>query len=144
MLYFSQKWDSVDNSGDTLRGIYSFQCTYQNVCTSQPNWEYLWLILLQQFTTIPHPLNNIALTQYVFSVGLWNCQSTFNKADLILVYTKDLCLDILALTDTLIKLHNNTIPTVLGRLHILPYILIFWAWWWGSFLNLLFPFASFK
>lgn len=111
-----------------LRGIYSFQCTY------------LWLILLQQFATIPHPLNNIALTQYVFSVGLWNCQSTVKKADLILVYTKHLCLDILALTNTWIKLPNNAIPTVLCQLHILQYVMIFWAWWWGSFLNLLYCF----
>lgn len=80
---------------------------------------------MQQFTTILYPLNHIALTQYVFSFGLWNCQSTVNKPDLILVYTKHLCLDILALTDTWIKLHNNSIPTVLCQLHILQYFMIF-------------------
>ncbi len=56
--------------------------------------------------TLPMSAN----TLLYFSIGLWNCQSAVNKADLITSITSHSRLNLMALTETWIKLEDNATP----------------------------------
>ncbi len=55
-----------------------------------------------------------ANTLLSFSVGLWNCQSDINKADLITAITIHSRLNLMALTETWIKPEENATPAALS------------------------------
>ncbi len=50
-----------------------------------------------------------------FSVGLWNCQSAVNKADLISAFSLQSTLSILGLTETWIRPEDSAIPAALSN-----------------------------
>ncbi len=50
-----------------------------------------------------HPISTSFTAPLSFSVGLWNCQSAVNKADLISAFSLQSTLSILGLTETWIR-----------------------------------------
>ncbi len=61
--------------------------------------------------TLPMSTN----TLLSFSIGLWNCQSAVNKADLITSITSHSRLNLMALTETWIKPEDNATPAALSN-----------------------------
>ncbi len=60
-----------------------------------------------------HPIYTSSSLPLSFSMGLWNCQSAVNKADLISHYCFQTALNILGLTETWIRPEDSAIPAAL-------------------------------
>ncbi len=61
------------------------------------------------------PITTSSTTLLSFSVGLWNCQSAVNKADLISAFSLQSTLSILGLTETWIRPEDSATPAALSH-----------------------------
>ncbi len=61
------------------------------------------------------PISTSSTTHLSFSVDLWNCQSTVNKADFISTFSLQSTLRILGLTETWIRPEDSAAPAALSN-----------------------------
>ncbi len=65
------------------------------------------------------PISTSSTTPLSFSMGLWNCQSAVNKADLISAFCLRSTLSILGLTETWIRPEDSATPAALSNIFFL-------------------------
>ncbi len=61
------------------------------------------------------PISTSSTTPLSFSMALWNCQSTVNKADFISAFSLQSTLSILGLTETWIRQEDSATPAALSN-----------------------------